>query len=591
MSSKGFKGVFENPDQIREYSQSVVYEFSKYNNFYYFSENQEDGIKTNNDLVLMFLGRIDNIRYLSGKLNMPGDSTDIDLVFRAYELFGENCPEHLIGDFSFAIFDKKRQKLLLAKDQVGVKPLFYLLKENCLFFATTIADLISLLKKKEPLNQKYIAKELLSYQQEVEDTFYESVKRLKPAHTLVFDSKHELQISRYWDLAPIDLSHLKTDQEIYTLLLKTLEEAITCRIRKSHRVGCQLSGGMDSSAIAVLLSRLMDKKHLHTYSFVLNEETKAYMESGIDEKATQQIIIDYAGLIPENHHPVEKFHYKTVLEEFESTQSLYAGAANSNCIWQESMFKKAAEENQVNVMFSGFPGDEGISNSGSLYFFDYLGNFNLKGLAGLFFSQPLRTIKKIIFYLLSFVRGTYKKSFSKILRSRSLLHPKSSYHKKLIHNSFKFYPTFKKFLKTQMLRSHTCPRTESEGLYAGKYGIETVYPLADIRLLQLVYSLPARFFKPEKYNRAVFRNLCKGILPDEVRLQPKFSGAKTLAFADYWWLSKHKSLKDYEIEDRLGMFIDLDQYRSKVIEGEFMMKRGLVHLKELDYLINRNWPE
>ena len=90
---------------------------------------------------------------------------------------------------------------------------------------------------------------------------------------------------------------------------------------------------------------------------------------------------------------------------------------------------------------------------------------------------------------------------------------------------------------------------------------------------------------------AEFHDLCKDILPDEVRLQPKFSGAKTLAFADYWWLSKYESLKDYKTEDRLGLFIDQNQYKTKVTEGEFMMKRGIVKLKELDYLINRNWPE
>ena len=142
-----------------------------------------------------------------------------------------------------------------------------------------------------------------------------------------------------------------------------------------------------------------------------------------------------------------------------------------------------------------------------------------------------------------------------------------------------------------MLRPHGCLRTESEGLYAGKYGIETVYPLADIRLLQLVYSLPARFFKPEPYTRAVFRNLCKGILPDEVRLQPKFSGATTLAFAHYWKHMRFEELLNYKIEDRLGMFKDVDEIKKGSTEGEFMTKNRLIALKELDYFINRNWPE
>lgn len=590
INNKGFIGVFGDLDKITSHSSGIVSDFTKCDNLLYSPDIPSDNISVNDDLVIIFLGRLDNTLDLSGKLNLPQDSKDIDFVSQAFLLYGEKCPENLIGDFSFIVFDRKNKKLLLAKDQIGIKPLFYLQKDGCLFFASSIGDLVSLLKEKEQLNKEYIAKELLSYQQQVEDTFYENILRLKPAHILVFfDDK--IQLKRYWDLSPIDLSHLKSDKEVYDLLSKTLEESILCRIRKANNVGCQLSGGIDSSAIAVLLSRFMNKKNLHTYSFVLNDKTSAYTESGIDEKGTQKIIIDYAGLISENHHQVEEFHFKNVFEEFESTQGLYAGAANSNGIWQESMFKQAAKKDHIDVMFSGFPGDEGISNSGGLYYYDFIGNLDMKSLAGSFSAAPLRTIKKIILYFRAYLRGSYVKGFSTVLKTRSLLNPKSQYNSAFQHSSFSFSPSFKKYLKKLMLRSHTCLRTESEGLYAGKYGIETVYPLADIRLLQLVYSLPTRFFEPKAYNRALFRDLCKGILPDEVRLQPKFSGAKTLAFADYWWLSKYEELKDYVIEDRLGMFIDVDSFKKKVTEGEFMMKKGVVKLKELDYLINRNWPE
>ena len=69
-----------------------------------------------------------------------------------------------------------------------------------------------------------------------------------------------------------------------------------------------------------------------------------------------------------------------------------------------------------------------------------------------------------------------------------------------------------------------------------------MYPLADIRLLEIMYSLPADLFKPKPYSRALFRNLAIGILPEKVRLQPKRSGAKTLAFADYWIHTKSAEL-------------------------------------------------
>jgi len=197
---RGFKGVFGMPGQIQKQSLPVIKELNKCNSqFYYFAETRDENLKTNENLIILFLGRLDNHYDLCKKFSFPVNSSDIDLLCRAYELFGENCTEHIIGDFSFAIFDKEKQELLLAKDQVGVKPLFYLMKEGCLFFATTIYDLVGLLKDKEPLNKKYIAKELLTYEQEVSDTFYQNIRRLEPAHYLAIGNEFKPRVCRYWE--------------------------------------------------------------------------------------------------------------------------------------------------------------------------------------------------------------------------------------------------------------------------------------------------------------------------------------------------------------------------------------------------------
>ena len=134
-------------------------------------------------------------------------------------------------------------------------------------------------------------------------------------------------------------------------------------------------------------------------------------------------------------------------------------------------------------------------------------------------------------------------------------------------------------------------RTESEGAYANQYDIDTVYPLADIRLLAIVYSLPTELFKPKPYSRALFRNLAIGILPDKVRLQPKFSGAKTLAFADYWIYTKAKELKDYTLKNHKGLLISEEEYLKKEHESELMKIKRLNYLKEIDYLIDINMPK
>ncbi|RZK98662.1 MAG: asparagine synthase, partial [Pedobacter sp.] len=92
------------------------------------------------------------------------------------------------------------------------------------------------------------------------DTFYKEIKRLKPAHLVVFDRK-QAKVSAeqcYWELKAIDITAFKSEDDLYSELRTRFTEAVRCRSRTIKNVGCQLSGGLDSSAIAVLLSRNFD---------------------------------------------------------------------------------------------------------------------------------------------------------------------------------------------------------------------------------------------------------------------------------------------------------------------------------------------
>ena len=547
--------------------------------------------ENNNFSGLQFVGwcRLDNIEELTQKLSLTNITQEKELILASYKLWGNDCVKHFIGDFSFAIWDKNKKELFFAKDQMGIRPLFYIEQEGLLYFGTTIPVIKSALLQKPDLNQEYIAKELLNYPQKVEDTFFAGIKRLKPAHYIAITAGREIEEIKYWELSTVDLSHCKTTEDYYALLRTSLETAIQSRIRGKKNIGCQLSGGMDSSAIAVLLSRIMDKKKLHTYSFVLDETTKAYSDNGIDEQGTQEEIISYAGLIRENHHPVTSFYYKDVFEQFNKKNEVMGGYANSDCIWQDSMYKVAADENQVEVVFSGFPGDEGISQNGNTYYYDYINDFNLKGLFEFLFDYKLRAVKRIFTYYFEKKINKTQSKYSKIQDMRSLLHPNSSFYKELKNTPFYFNPSFKNWQKQQICRAHTTLRTESEGAYANQYNVETVYPLADIRLLQIMYSLPADLFKPKPYTRALFRNLSKGILPDKVRLQPKRSGAKTLAFADYLIHKNSLELENYKIKNHTGLMLSEEEYKNKKTEGGNMKMKRLNILKEMDYLIDLNF--
>ncbi len=526
--------------------------------------------------------RLDNRTELAKKLNLSDSLNDREYLLAAYLAYGENCTRHLLGDFSFAIWDSQEQTLFMAKDHLGIRPLFYYRDKENFLFSTSVHSLKTLIKPE--LNLTYIAKELKNYPQEVEDTFFTNIHRFPPAHSALFSLKSkQLTFKRYWELNSIDISGFSTEAALYTELNRRFTEAVMCRTRTTKNIGCQLSGGMDSSAIAVILSRHLPKERLHTYAFVLSDKTRPYSERGVDEQGTQQSVIDYAGLLPENHHRIEDFHFKDVFEQLERSNQVMGGYANSDSIWQDSLFKTASGQN-VGIMMSGFPGDECISNNGNLYYYDYIGQKNLLKLLRFLRKEKLTGIKKLLGYYRSMYKGSFKSGYSKVQQERNLLRADSPLSKTLKDTSFSFYPTFKKYLKNQICRQHTCLRTESESAYASTYGIEMVYPLADIRLIELVYSLPTEMFEPKPYTRAVFRNLCKEILPEDLRTQPKFNGAMTLAFAEYWLKKQLEEFGTYSLKDSLHIF---NKARLNTPQTFDQMTR-LLTLYKMDYMINKN---
>jgi asparagine synthase (glutamine-hydrolysing) len=578
---------FFQEDSIGIYQTNEVFICNK------FLFNTPESVNTTNicqneSYVLAATCRIDNRDEIATKISLekPHEKSDHEYILAAYTFYQEKCVEHLIGDFSFVVWDKQEQTLFMAKDHLGIKPLFHYCDENFLLFSTSIHTIKAVQGANLTLDKLYIARELKNFSPTFEDTFFENIKRLKPAHFIKFNPQNKnISEQKYWELSPIDISAFKTEEEIYDELRRLFTETVVCRTRTNKNIGCQLSGGLDSSAIAVLLARNIDKNRLHTYSFVLSDKTRPYSENGIDEQETQNIIIEYADLKRDNYHTIKEFHYKDVFEELEVSNLIMGGYANANAIWQDTMFKKAGE-NHVGYIMSGFPGDECVSNSGNLYFYDYMGNKQWKEIAQLIISQKFLGLKKIASYYYAKYSGTYKRGYQRSLVQRSILNPNSPFNKELTRDNeaFKFYPTFKDFLKNQVCRSHTCHRTESEGLYAAQYGVETVYPLADIRLLAMLISIPTQMFAPQNYNRVIFRNMCYHILPEPVRIQVKSNGALTLAFFEYWYQNNLNMLKDYSFVNSLGLIDTKKKFDRK---GLINLIRNMKRYS-LDYLINKN---
>jgi asparagine synthase (glutamine-hydrolysing) len=207
--------------------------------------SNEDG-----SVWIVFNGEIYNYQELRQDLRARGHlfktQTDTEVIVHLYEEFGESCIEKLRGMFAFAIWDEKRKQLLLARDRVGIKPLYYWFSEESLIFGSEIKALLADPDVKPEVAPEMIDRFLTFLYVPGEETLLRNVHKLAPgSYLLVREGK--IQIREYWDLQFSPKA--RTQKQAETELLELLEESVRLHMISDVPVGVLLSGGVDSTAM------------------------------------------------------------------------------------------------------------------------------------------------------------------------------------------------------------------------------------------------------------------------------------------------------------------------------------------------------
>lgn len=221
-------------------------------------------------LVLVYDGRIDNRDEVASLLgiSLKGDVVpDGRLLLAALERWGEAALPRLIGDFALALWDAQNRRLLLARDQLGGRTLYYHQDACFIAFATTYRALLALPGVPKKIDELGIADFLILNVQHPVETFYEGVRRVPGASIALFDG-NGLQITRYWNPQPKRVLRLSSDEEYVEAAREQLERAISCRLRAKDGIASTLSGGLDSSAVASTAARLLAPERLMTITSV-----------------------------------------------------------------------------------------------------------------------------------------------------------------------------------------------------------------------------------------------------------------------------------------------------------------------------------
>ena len=226
--------------------------------------------------VAVFDGRVDNREELIAQLKggADADSSDVELIVAAYEAWGLDCPSKLVGDFAFAVWDGMRRRLLCARDPLGVRALYVLVRNERLCFASQLRQVLAAVPQTPSFDLEFIADRLAHGVDRADAacTPYCGVSRLKPGHRLVAENG-QCRVDRYWAWRvpgeggnPCRKGYVEQFRETFT-------EAVRCRMRGGGRVWSDLSGGLDSSSIVSVAAELGKPLRLPAVSVVFGEST------------------------------------------------------------------------------------------------------------------------------------------------------------------------------------------------------------------------------------------------------------------------------------------------------------------------------
>jgi asparagine synthase (glutamine-hydrolysing) len=215
-------------------------------------EETQPLLNDDGSLVLVMDGRVDNWEELRTELLSRGarlrTRADAELVLRAYEVWGEECLSHIDGDFAFVIWNARARKAFCARDRVGVKPFTYHCDGKILVFASELHPIIDLPWVPKLPNDGMIAEFLADEWHSFDETLWREVMRLPPAHWMVVGSSGQRQ-TRYWAPDLLAPQPYKKDEDYIDHYRQLFSECVR-RLSRSHQpVACEVSGGLDSSAI------------------------------------------------------------------------------------------------------------------------------------------------------------------------------------------------------------------------------------------------------------------------------------------------------------------------------------------------------
>lgn len=436
----------------------------------------------NDELIITYNGEIYNYIELRNELIHNGykfhSKCDTEVILAAYAHWGDQCVNRFNGMWSFAIHDKKNNKVFCSRDRFGVKPFYFSEDDDFFYFGSEIKQLIG---KNPKINQEILSHFLFSgVLENNEHTFFDGVTKLQGSHSLILDlNNFNKKIVRYYNLK---------DHQINTSIEATLDSAIKLRLRSDVKVGTCLSGGIDSTTIASKAAKIYNISSSQKFQAVHARSIEPfYDESKLAQLAANQSNIDLSILAPTSED------FKKYLEEVVYTQEEPFGGPS---IFLQYFVMKKAKEIGCKVMLDGQGGDETFLGYERYFIPSFLEFFLRSGI-----SQALKEInlarknnvnislKMILKHLLAMfmwrTRLIYAKIKNKHLKKAYM--PKNyDYFRDVAFSTL----NIKKLQKLEIFKTNLPSLLRYEDKNSMRHSIETRLPFLDYRMVEQTIKMP-----------------------------------------------------------------------------------------------------
>lgn len=240
--------------------------------------SNEDG-----SIVIAFNGEIYNHMEIRKELEGLGghqwktDHSDTEMIIHAYEEWGIDCLQKFRGMFAIALWDGRKKKFYLIRDRIGIKPVYYIIENGVLTFASEIKAILKVRENKPEINEKALYDYLSFLTTPCEETLFKNIYKLRPATYICFDEYGKMKQERYWDVwdhTHPELYHAD-DATISEALISELRTSVSLRKEADVPVGVFLSGGIDSSTNAALFSENNPNK-VKTFCIGYDQDYESY---------------------------------------------------------------------------------------------------------------------------------------------------------------------------------------------------------------------------------------------------------------------------------------------------------------------------